>query len=173
MNINELYKKFITECKGKISTDTRNIIPNSLFFALPGENYDGNKYAEQALELGCRYAVVDGQSYVQNDSFLLVEDSMQALAQLAHHHRKQFDIPVLAITGSNGKTTTKELLASILKTKKKITVTNGNLNNHIGVPLTLLNISNETEIAVIEMGANHVGEIAYLCEITIRELELE
>ena len=165
MNSEKLYKIFIKECKGKICTDTRAIVLESLFFALSGENYDGNKYAEQALELGCKYVVIDNYSYVRNEKYILVEDTAQTLVELAYYHRIQFNIPVIGITGSNGKTTTKELIATTLQTEKKITMTQGNLNNHIGVPLTLLTISDDTEIAIVEMGANHVGEIAFLCEI--------
>ncbi len=165
MNIEKLYTIFNDECSSVASTDTRNLVPGSLFFALRGETYDGNTYAEEALKNGCNYAIVDNSEYVLNGRCILVSNSMQTLQDLAHHHRMKYEIPVLAITGSNGKTTTKELINSVLSTEKNVVATIGNLNNHVGVPLTLLAINDETNIAVIEMGANHVGEIAQLCEI--------
>lgn len=165
MSRENLYKIFIEECKGKVCTDTRNVTPRSIFFALSGDKHNGNTYAEQAIDLGCLYAVVDNPLYVLNEKYILVKNSIKALQELANDHRKQFDIPVIGLTGSNGKTTTKELISSVLEKEKNIIATEGNLNNHIGVPLTLLRIKKETEIVIIEMGANHVGEIAKLCEI--------
>lgn len=148
-----------------IATDSRKVSPGSLFFALKGENFDANHFAVQALEAGAAFAVVDNAATVKSDRYILVEDVLETLQQLALHHRNQFNIPVLAITGSNGKTTTKELIAAVLKRKFNCLYTEGNLNNHIGVPLTLLRINNSHRIAVIEMGANHIGEIASLCRI--------
>jgi UDP-N-acetylmuramoyl-tripeptide--D-alanyl-D-alanine ligase len=158
-----LLKKFL-EC-GKICTDTRNIEEGSMFFCLKGENFDANVFAEEALKKGAKYVVVDNAEYKTSDKCILVKDSLISLQDLANAYRKTFDITVLGITGSNGKTTTKELIAAVLSKKFKIHYTKGNLNNHIGVPLTLLSMPKDTEIAVVEMGANHIGEIAQLCEI--------
>jgi len=159
----QLYKIF-KSCSG-VSTDSRHLPKNCLFFALKGERFDGNKYALAALESGAAYAAVSDTSLPQNERLIQVDDTLKALQNLARHHRRQFDIPFLAITGSNGKTTTKELVSSVLSAKYKTHFTQGNFNNHIGVPLTLLAMSADTEIAVIEMGANHVGEIDFLCRI--------
>lgn len=149
----------------KIVTDTRKIEKDSIFFALKGPNFNANQFAMTALENGCRYAVVDEKIFAPDDRFFLVDDVLNCLQQLAHHHRKQLSIPVLAITGSNGKTTSKELIHSVVSRKFKTLATRGNLNNHIGVPLTLLEIQAHHEFAIIEMGANHQKEIAALCEI--------
>nr|NQU88980.1 UDP-N-acetylmuramoyl-tripeptide--D-alanyl-D-alanine ligase [Bacteroidota bacterium] len=149
----------------EISTDSRKNIPGSLFFALKGENFNGNTYAIDALDRGAAYSIVDDKTCANKPGCILVNDVLLTLQELAKHHRRQFDIPVIGITGSNGKTTTKELTGGVLKMKYNTLVTRGNLNNHIGVPLTLLRITGETEIAVIEMGANHPGEIAALCKI--------
>jgi UDP-N-acetylmuramoyl-tripeptide--D-alanyl-D-alanine ligase len=167
MQIDKIYDLFINECNKEVCTDTRDIISGSLFFAWRGENINGNKYAEEALNNGALYVVVDDENFYKKDDkrYILTENSQELLAQLAKYHREQFNIPVIAITGSNGKTTTKELISSVLKTEKNIVVTSGNLNNHVGVPKTLLKINKDTEIAVVEMGANHVGEIDYLCSI--------
>lgn len=165
MNISRLHSIFIQECDQTICTDTRKIVTDSLFFALKGEQFDGNTFAEEALSRGCNYAVVDDPQLSSIPGCIVVPDTTVALQELAHYHRKQFTIPVVAIAGSNGKTTTKELLKSVLSLQKRVTVTQGNLNNHIGVPLTLLRITKYTDIAVIEMGANAVGEIAHLCTI--------
>ena len=159
----DLYQKF-RECSG-ISTDTRKIPSDSLFFALKGPNFDANLFAEQALKKGAKYAVVDDISVVTNDNILLVEDGLQALQNLANFHAQQLDIPFIALTGSNGKTTTKELINSILSTKFKTYATVGNLNNHIGVPLTILAIDETIQLAIIEMGANKQGDIRELVEI--------
>jgi len=148
-----------------ISTDSRNITPNCLFFALSGETFNGNTFALQALEQGAAYAIVDDKSLQSHNRCIVVENALQFLQQLATYHRKQCKAKILAITGTNGKTTTKELISAVLSQKFTIINTLGNLNNHIGVPLTLLRITGETEIAVIEMGANHEKEIEFLCAI--------
>ncbi len=163
LSIQELYQ-IVVNASG-ITTDTRNIKKGDVFFALKGENFDGNKYAESALESGASFAVIDDVRLKNEKQMIYVEDVLTSLQSLANFHRRQFDIPILAITGSNGKTTTKELIAGILSTHYKTHFTKGNLNNHIGVPLTLLGMPLDTEIAVIEMGANHIGEIAFLCDI--------
>lgn len=164
MLISHLHEVFIS-CRNKISTDSRNIIPGSIFFALKGENFDGNLFARQAMEKGAAYCVVDNPDLVGIDKMIVVEDVLKTLQNLANFHRNTFSIPIIAITGSNGKTTTKELIAAVLSKKYLTHYTKGNLNNHIGVPLTILNIDATHEIAVIEMGANHQGEINKLCEI--------
>jgi len=150
-----------------ISTDTRKLKKGNLFFALSGENFNGNRFAAEALEKGAAAVIVDDPEFVpENDSrYILVENTLNALQELAKFHRQQFDIPILAITGTNGKTTTKELCAAVLSSEKIICFTQGNFNNHIGVPLTLLSIQEETTMVLVEMGANHPGEIATLCEI--------
>ncbi|MFC6103668.1 UDP-N-acetylmuramoyl-tripeptide--D-alanyl-D-alanine ligase [Olivibacter domesticus] len=163
MSIDTLYDAFVKS--PKISTDTRKIVPGSIFFALRGANFNGNEYAEQALALGAVHAVIDDISYKKDDRYILVENVLEALQQLAEHHRSKLNIPIIGITGTNGKTTTKELLHAVLSVKFKTYATKGNLNNHIGVPLSILDITSDIEIAIIEMGANHVGEIAFLCEI--------
>jgi UDP-N-acetylmuramoyl-tripeptide--D-alanyl-D-alanine ligase len=149
-----------------ICTDTRKIIPNSLFFCLKGDNFDGNLFVNEALEKGVSYVITEKSGKQKAESrVIVVDDVLKTLQQLANYHRNQLKIPIIGITGSNGKTTTKELIASVLSKKYKTAYTQGNLNNHIGVPLTLLSIKNDDEIAVIEMGANHPGEIAELCQI--------
>jgi UDP-N-acetylmuramoyl-tripeptide--D-alanyl-D-alanine ligase len=164
IDIQQLYQKYV-EC-GAVCTDTRQIIKGSIFFALKGPSFNANSFAEEALQKGAAYAVVDETAFVKNEKCLLVEDGLQSLQQLATHHRHQLKIPVIGLTGSNGKTTSKELLNAVLKKKYKTYATKGNLNNHIGVPLSILAIDSSVEIAVIEMGANHVGEIADLCKIS-------
>ena len=149
----------------KVCTDTRQIEPGAIFFALKGGNFDGNQYAQRALEAGCSLAVVDDPSLPSQPDFFKVDDVLLCLQHLAEDYRKTFSIPILAITGSNGKTTTKELVHATLSEKYRVHATAGNFNNHIGVPLTLLAMPKDTEIAIIEMGANHVGEIAALCQI--------
>jgi UDP-N-acetylmuramoyl-tripeptide--D-alanyl-D-alanine ligase len=151
----------------KVSTDSRSAVEDTIFFALSGETFNGNRFAKDALDKGAVVAVVDDPRVVdENDPrFFYVESTLETLQNLALHHRHRFQIPILAITGTNGKTTTKELISSVLKTEKEIVYTQGNLNNHIGVPLTLLTINQDTEIAVVEMGANHVGEIRSLCQL--------
>ncbi len=148
-----------------ISTDTRKVEKNNLFFALKGDNFNGNAYADAALERGAVAVVIDEPHYKKDDRYLVVENGLKALQELATSHRRQMNIPIVAITGSNGKTTTKELMHHVLSTKLNVVATVGNLNNHIGVPLTLLSIKESTELAIIEMGANHVGDIAELCAI--------
>ena len=159
----DLYQKY-GECSA-VSTDTRKIPSDSMFFALKGPNFDANTFAEQALKNGAKYAVVDDPNVVINDNILLVEDGLKALQSLANYHRKQLRIPFISLTGSNGKTTTKELINSVLSTRYKTYCTPGNLNNHIGVPLTILAIQNDIEVAIIEMGANKQGDIKELAEI--------
>ena len=164
MDITELYQYFKT-CTG-VSTDTRNILPGNLFFALKGPNFDGNTYAVKALEQGAKYAIVDRwESAEKVPGILRVPDVLKALQALASHHRKVLKTPLIAITGSNGKTTTKELFKEVLQTRFTVLATQGNLNNHIGVPLTLLKLKPETDVGIIEMGANHKGEIKALCAI--------
>ncbi|MEI6682653.1 MAG: UDP-N-acetylmuramoyl-tripeptide--D-alanyl-D-alanine ligase [Bacteroidota bacterium] len=148
-----------------ISTDSRQVQPGSLFFALKGDNFNGNAFALTALEKGAAFAVVDEAEYGSDPRCILTGNVLQTLQELATHHRNQFDIPVIAVTGTNGKTTTKELAFAVLSEKYNTLATKGNLNNHIGVPLTLLKMTRETEIALIEMGANHPGEIDFLCRI--------
>lgn len=163
MKIDSIYNHFI-DCKG-VSTDTRNIFKNSMFFALKGANFNGNKFASKAIDLGAKYAIVDEKEFQTSDNIFLVKNVLKTLQELANFHRKQFNIPVIGITGSNGKTTTKELLSVVLKTKFNLCVTSGNLNNHIGVPLTLLQLSDKNDIVIIEMGANKPGDIKELVEI--------
>ncbi len=151
----------------RISTDSRHIEKDSIFFALKGANFDGNVFAEKALENGAAYVVIDNPKYKINEKYLLVNDTLEALQKLAIQHRKNLDIPVIGITGSNGKTTTKELIAAVLETQYNCLATKGNLNNHIGVPLTILSITGDKQIAVVEMGANHIGEIEELCRIAL------
>ena len=148
-----------------VDTDTRNIRKNTIFFALKGDNFNGNTFAEQALKLGASYAVVDEKEFQTNDRILLVADVLKALQELANFHRKQLHIPIIGLTGSNGKTTTKELIHVVLSKKFNTVATKGNLNNHIGVPLTLLSMTNKTELGIVEMGANHQKEIEFLCSI--------
>ncbi|MEM9327890.1 MAG: UDP-N-acetylmuramoyl-tripeptide--D-alanyl-D-alanine ligase [Bacteroidota bacterium] len=156
-----LYSKFLQS--DGVSTDTRKIQRGELFFALSGPNFNGNKFAAKALEAGATFAVIDDPSFDTGERTLLVEDSLRALQELGTFHRSRFKRPVFALTGSNGKTTTKELIARVLSKKYDIHATTGNLNNQIGVPLTLLEIHPQVEIAVIEMGASKVGDIAELC----------
>lgn len=163
MNIPDLYAIFSEH--PVITTDSRNIPANSIFFALKGDKFNGNVYAKDALEKGASYSVIDDAKYALDDRFILVEDVLPCLQQLARYHRDQLKLPILAITGTNGKTTTKELVAAVLSRRYKTNYTQGNLNNHIGVPLTILSMTKETEFGVVEMGANHPGEIKALCEI--------
>lgn len=163
MNLNELYELFLHH--EKITTDSRHCPTNSLFFALKGERFDGNQYAAKALEAGAAYAIIDNPEYLSGDRIILVDNVLDCLQQLAHRHRKALGIPVIGITGTNGKTTTKELLASVLATKFNVLATEGNLNNQIGVPLTLLRMNPDHEIAVVEMGASHPGDIDELVHI--------
>jgi UDP-N-acetylmuramoyl-tripeptide--D-alanyl-D-alanine ligase len=160
--ISLLYNKYL-ECTA-VSTDSRANQTNNLFFALHGPNFNGNQFAAQALTKGARYAVVDDPA-LASDQVIVVPDTLQALQELAQYHRRQLSIPVIGITGSNGKTTTKELMHAVLSQRFNTIYTKGNLNNHIGVPLTILTIKPEHQIAIIEMGANHIGEIEQLCHI--------
>ena len=165
LTIEEIHNLF-AECSG-VSTDSRLIKEDSLFFALKGESFDGNMFAEQAIEKGAKYAVIDAPNLEQlhADKFILVEDVLLTLQSLARYHRLKHRIPILAITGTNGKTTTKELIAATLSAKYRVLYTEGNLNNHIGVPLTLLRLTEQTQVAVIEMGASNMGEIKTLADI--------
>ena len=165
MSIEELYNAYL-QCNG-ISTDTRQSLSGCLFFCLKGDNFDGNSFASQAVEKEAKYVVIDNDKYAIEGKTILVENTLNTLQQLAKYHRQQLNIPILGVTGTNGKTTTKELVKAVLSQKFKVLATQGNLNNHIGVPLTLLNINADTQIAIVEMGANHVGEIAQLCEIAM------
>ncbi len=162
MKIEELYKYYKESYS--VVTDTRKIKKGDLFFALKGSNFDGNTFAYKAIELGASYAVIDNKKY-QSKQTILVENVLKSLQELAKYHRKQLNIPILSITGSNGKTTTKELVNAVLSKKYKVVATKGNLNNHIGVPLTLLSMLPDTELGIVEMGANHLKEIAFLCNI--------
>ena len=164
--IEEIYNAFLS-CDQKVTTDTRNIAKNDLFFALKGPNFNGNEFAGKALNLGAKFAVIDQEEYYINGKTFLVENVLKTLQNLALFHRKKINIPVIGITGTNGKTTTKELSGAVLNQKYKVLITDGNLNNHIGVPLTLLQITKEHEVAVIEMGASKKGDIKELVEIAL------
>ncbi len=165
MHLKDLYLVYLEY--PQISTDSRKIIQDSIFFALKGDSFDGNKYALSALEQGAAFVIIDNEKYyVDNGKYILVENTLSTLQQLAIYHRQNLNIPFIGITGTNGKTTTKELINAVLSQKYNTLATTGNLNNHIGVPLTLLSITNDKEIAIIEMGANHVGEIGELCTIS-------
>ncbi|MCC9063056.1 UDP-N-acetylmuramoyl-tripeptide--D-alanyl-D-alanine ligase [Flavobacterium piscisymbiosum] len=163
MNIQDIHNLFL-QCKS-VSIDTRKIEKDSMFFAIKGENFDANTFAAKALELGALFVVVDNASYVIDQRTILVENSLETLQELAKFHRAYLKLPIIALTGSNGKTTTKELINVVIAKKYKTKATVGNLNNHIGVPLTLLSFAKETEIGIVEMGANHKKEIEFLCEI--------
>ncbi len=163
MEIEQLYNLYTQSFK--VDTDTRKIRKGSIFFALKGENFNGNLFAEEALKKGASYAIVDKIIKSKNNNIIKVNNGLQTLQKLANFHRKKLAIPIISLTGSNGKTTTKELINAVLSTKYKIVATQGNLNNHIGVPLTLLSMTPKTEMGVIEMGANHIGEIKFLCSI--------
>lgn len=165
MTIEELYSVY--QRHPSIQTDTRKLKEGDIYFALKGPNFNGNAFAKKALEQGAACAVIDEAEYAIEGKTVLVDDALQTLQQLALHHRKQFSIPFLAITGSNGKTTTKELIHAVLSTTFKTYTTEGNLNNHIGVPLTMLKIGNDAQMAVIEMGANHQKEIEGYCKIAL------
>lgn len=165
MDIKALYDIYLRNLS--VQTDTRRLQKGDIFFALKGPNFNGNAFAEKSIEAGAALAVIDEPKYEIPGKTFLVEDVLAALQQLAQHHRKQFQIPFIAITGSNGKTTTKELIHAVLSTSYKTYTTQGNLNNHIGVPLTLLKIRQDAEMAVIEMGANHLQEIAAYCKIAM------
>lgn len=163
MDLEKLYSIYTTSTG--VSTDTRTLKPGNLFFALQGERFDGNRFAAEAIEKGACCAVVTGNAPSADNRYFIVDDALQALQSLARHHRRQLAIPFIGLTGSNGKTTSKELISGVLAKKYRVFATKGNLNNHIGVPLSVLSVTPQTEIAIIEMGANHVGEIAQLCTI--------
>ncbi|OOV19938.1 UDP-N-acetylmuramoyl-tripeptide--D-alanyl-D-alanine ligase [Flavobacterium sp. LM4] len=163
MNIKEIHNLFL-KCKS-LSIDTRKIEKDSIFFAIKGENFDANTFAKEALEREALYVIIDNPSYIIDERTILVENSLETLQELAKFHRQYLKIPIVALTGSNGKTTTKELINVVLAQKYKTKATVGNLNNHIGVPLTLLSFTSETEIGIVEMGANHKKEIEFLCSI--------
>ncbi len=169
MNIKDLHKLFIDSAG--VSTDSRAVSQGSIFFALKGENFDGNDYALNALKEGAAYAVCD-KSTIKGEKIIAVPDTLTTLQDLARYHREWLGLPVFALTGSNGKTTTKELITLVLSTKYNVVSTTGNLNNHIGVPLTLLKLKEETDIAVIEMGASGPGEIEALCNIALPDMGL-
>ena len=161
-SIYELYLQFPNIC-----TDTREIIPNSIFFCLKGESFDGNVFAMTAIEKGAAFVVTENYNLQNHPQCICVDDALSVLQQLSLFHRRQYSIPVIGITGTNGKTTTKELIVAVLQKKYKVAYTKGNLNNHIGVPLTLLSIRDTDEVAVVEMGANHIDEIAQLCRLAL------
>lgn len=163
MNISELHQLFVKN--PQVTTDSRVVPPQSIYFALKGDKFDGNAFASQALEMGASFAIIDNKEYFIDERTILVEDSLVTLQLLANYHRKKLGIKIIGITGTNGKTTTKELIKSVLLQKYSVYATLGNLNNHIGVPLTLLALTEKTEIAVVEMGANHPLEIGQLCKI--------
>ncbi|ANE51033.1 UDP-N-acetylmuramoyl-tripeptide--D-alanyl-D-alanine ligase [Flavisolibacter tropicus] len=165
MNIESLYS--IYKQYPSIQTDTRKLKTRDLYFGLKGPNFNGNAFAQQALDAGAAYAIIDEADYLINDRTILVDDVLDTLQQLAKHHRQQLNIPFIAITGSNGKTTTKELIHAVLSSSFATYTTEGNLNNHIGVPLTILKIKEDAQMAVIEMGANHQQEIASYCRIAL------
>jgi len=163
MDIASIHSLFL-KCNS-VSIDTRKIEPNSLFVAIKGDRFDANTFAKEALDKGASYVIIDNEAYYIDQRTILVEDSLVSLQELAKFHREYLKLPIIALTGSNGKTTTKELMSVVLSKKYKVKATVGNLNNHIGVPLTLLSFNSETEIGIVEMGANHKKEIEFLCEL--------
>ena len=163
MDINHIHSLFL-KCNS-ISIDTRKIEANSFFVAIKGDRFDANTFAKEALEKGALYVIIDNPKYFIDERTLVVDDSLTALQELAKFHRTYLNLPIIAITGSNGKTTTKELIQVVLSKKYHTKATIGNLNNHIGVPLTLLSFTKQTEIGIVEMGANHQKEIEFLCSI--------
>lgn len=165
MQVEELYGIFLEH--PSVTTDTRQLRKGDVYFALKGPKFNGNEFAAEALRAGAEYAVIDEEQYRSGSRTILVSDVLETLQSLANHHRRQLAIPVIAITGSNGKTTTKELVHAVLSSTYRTYTTQGNLNNHIGVPLTLLRIAKDAEMAVVEMGANHIGEIASYCQIAL------
>ena len=165
MEIKEIYSLYLQSYK--VTTDTRADLNNSLFFALKGDNFNGNRYAVEAIQKGANFAIIDEAEFQTSKRIILVEDVLSTLQELAKYHRLQLDIPIIALTGSNGKTTTKELVSAVLSKKYNCSATKGNLNNHIGVPLTLLKMKSDVEIGVVEMGANHPKEIDTLCKIAL------
>ena len=169
MSTEQIYKEFLQS--SGVCTDTRQVVEDSLFFALRGDQFDGNRFVEDALNKGCRLAITERKDLVGKGRVVVVSSTLEVLQQLAHYHRMQVAPRLIAITGSNGKTTTKELLAAVLSKEYTLLATRGNLNNHIGVPLTLLKLNRE-ELALVEMGANHPGEIAELARIAAPEVGL-
>ena len=165
MNIDQLHAIFLKSTG--ICTDTRTLKTGQLFFALKGDNFNGNAFAKMALDQGAAYAIIDEAPHSSSTKTILVDNVLTCLQDLARHHRNSLNIPIISLTGSNGKTTTKELITAVLSQHYMVSATRGNLNNHIGVPLTLLEMNNKTEIGVVEMGANHQGEIAVLCAIAL------
>ena len=164
MNIQKIHELFLLN--NSVSIDTRNIKSNDIFFAINGPNFNGNKFALEAIKKGCSYVVSDELEVSKlSNKIVYVEDSVKALQELANYHRRTLNAKIIAITGSNGKTTSKEILLNVLKSKYNTIATKGNLNNHLGVPLTLLSMNKDTEIGIIEMGANHLKEIEALCKI--------
>jgi len=163
MDIKSIHDYFL-KCNS-VSIDTRKIEPGSMFVAIKGENFDANTFAKEALEKGASFVIIDNSDYFIDERTIIVKDSLTTLQELAKFHREQLNIPIIALTGSNGKTTTKELIQVVLAQKYNTKATLGNLNNHIGVPLTLLSFTKETEVGIVEMGANHQKEIEFLCEI--------
>ncbi|MDR3226549.1 MAG: Mur ligase domain-containing protein, partial [Prevotellaceae bacterium] len=163
MKISDIYEIF--KQYPNVITDSREVVPRSIFVALKGDKFDGNNFVKSAIEKGAAYAIADDKSFTAQEKVIVVDDALKTLQDLATYHRKKLDLPVLAITGSNGKTTTKELVYRVLSKKFNVAVTEGNLNNQIGVPKTLLKIKQEHNFAIIEMGTNHFGEIATLCKI--------
>jgi UDP-N-acetylmuramoyl-tripeptide--D-alanyl-D-alanine ligase len=165
MQIEDLYRIYLQY--PSVQTDTRKLKAGDIFFALKGSNFNGNAFARQAIDAGAAFAVIDEEEYAIEGKTWVTNDALTTLQQLAKYHRQQFSIPFLAITGSNGKTTTKELIHAVLSSTYRTYTTQGNLNNHIGIPLTILNIKADAQLAVIEMGANHVGEIAGYCRYAL------
>lgn len=170
MNIEQLHMLFLKH--PSVSTDTRKIAENDLYFALKGDNFNGNAFSKLAIENGASYCIIDEEDFAFNEQCILVEDVLQTLQELARFHRKYLNLPIIALTGSNGKTTTKELIHAVLSRKYKTSATVGNLNNHIGVPLTLLKMTQDTELGIVEMGANHPKEIEFLCNIAFPDYGL-
>ncbi|NQX86868.1 MAG: UDP-N-acetylmuramoyl-tripeptide--D-alanyl-D-alanine ligase [Flavobacteriaceae bacterium] len=164
MDIKKLHEHFLSS--STVCTDTRKITKNCIFFALKGANFDGNTFASKAINMGAKYAIIDAIEFEDGDNYILVDDVLKTLQDLASYHRKYLNTTIIALTGSNGKTTTKELINSVMRTAYNTVATVGNLNNHIGVPLTLLAMDETTEIGIVEMGANHQKEIDFLCKIT-------
>ncbi|WP_461789106.1 UDP-N-acetylmuramoyl-tripeptide--D-alanyl-D-alanine ligase [Pedobacter sp.] len=164
VNIEQLYQHYTKH--PVICTDTRSITQGCLFFALKGDKFDANEFAAKAIDAGAAFAIIDNPKFKQSEQFILVDDVLSTLQALARHHRQQLHIPVIGLTGSNGKTTTKELIRAVLAEHFEVFATKGNLNNHIGVPISILSITSDIEIAVIEMGANHQKEIEFLCSIS-------
>jgi UDP-N-acetylmuramoyl-tripeptide--D-alanyl-D-alanine ligase len=162
MDIKDIHQLFL-KCHS-VSIDTRKIVEGCLFVAIKGDRFDANTFAVEALSKGASYVIIDNADYYRDDRTIVVKDSLETLQELARFHRQYLNLPIIALTGSNGKTTTKELIQTVLSRKYRTKATIGNLNNHIGVPLTLLSFDASTEIGIVEMGANHQKEIEFLCE---------